>query len=213
MAAVSFLTFVMSDTMQEPQYEILETSTGYAGFFRILRYRLRHRLFSGEWSRELTRELFERGHAAAVLPYDPVTDRVVLTEQFRIGALQAPGGPWLLEIVAGIIEAGETPQDVVRREAMEEIGCAVSDLVSICDYHVSPGGTSERIHLFCGRVDASQAGGVHGVADEDEDIRVVVMSADDAIAHMQAGQIVSAAPIIALQWLMMNRASLRENWA
>ncbi|ETX01864.1 MAG: ADP-ribose pyrophosphatase [Candidatus Entotheonella factor] len=199
--------------MQEPQYEILETSTGYAGFFRILRYRLRHRLFSGEWSRELTRELFERGHAAAVLPYDPVTDRVVLTEQFRIGALQAPGGPWLLEIVAGIIEAGETPQDVVRREAMEEIGCAVSDLVSICDYHVSPGGTSERIHLFCGRVDASQAGGVHGVADEDEDIRVVVMSADDAIAHMQAGQIVSAAPIIALQWLMMNRASLRENWA
>ncbi|ETX04795.1 NUDIX domain-containing protein [Candidatus Entotheonella palauensis] len=198
--------------MQEPQYEILETSTGYAGFFHILRYRLRHRLFNGGWSRVLTRELFERGHAAAVLPYDPQTDRVVLTEQFRIGALQAPGGPWLLEIVAGMIEAGETPEDVVRREALEEIGCAVSDLVSICDYHVSPGGTSERIHLFCGRVDASQAGGVHGAADEDEDIRVVVMPADDAIAHLQAGKIVSAAPIIVLQWLMMNRASLREDW-
>lgn len=198
--------------MQEPQYEILETVTGYDGFFRILRYRLRHRLFRGGWSRVLTRELFERGHAAAVLPYDPETDQVVLAEQFRIGALQAPGGPWLLEIVAGIIEVGETPEAVVRREAIEEIGCAVGELMSICDYHVSPGGTSERIHLFCGRVDASQAGGVHGLGDEDEDIRVVVMSADDAIAHMQAGKIVSAAPIIALQWLTMHRASLREHW-
>jgi ADP-ribose pyrophosphatase len=198
--------------MQEPQYEILETVTGYDGFFRILRYRLRHRLFRGGWSRVLTRELFERGHAAAMLPYDPETDQVVLTEQFRIGALQAPGGPWLLEIVAGIIEAGETPEAVVRRETMEEIGCAVGDLMSICDYHVSPGGTSERIHLFCGRVNASRAGGVHGLADEGEDIRAVVISADDAIAHMQAGKIVSAAPIIALQWLAMNRASLRQQW-
>jgi len=198
--------------MQEPQYEILETVTGYDGFFRLLRYRLRHRLFRGGWSRVLTRELFERGHAAAVLPYDPETDQVVLTEQFRIGALQAPSGPWLLEIVAGIIEVGETPEAVVRREAIEEIGCAVGELMSICDYHVSPGGTSERIHLFCGRVDASQAGGVHGLADEGEDIRVVVMSADEAMAHMQAGKIVSAAPIIALQWLMMHRASLREQW-
>ena len=198
--------------MQNPQYEILETSTCYAGFFHILRYRLRHRLFKGGWSRVLTRELFERGHAAAVLPYDAATDQVVLTEQFRIGALQAPDSPWLLEIVAGMMDAGETPEAVVRREAVEEIGCEVHDLVSICDYYVSPGGTSERIHLFCGRVDAAGAGGVHGLADEGEDIRVVVMPADDAIAHMQAGRIVAAAPIIALQWLMMNRAALREAW-
>ena len=173
---------------------------------------MRHRLFSGGWSGVLTRELFERGHAAAVLPYDPVTDQVVLTEQFRIGALNAPSGPWLLEIVAGIIETGETPEAVVQREAVEEIGCTVRDLISICDYHVSPGGTSERIHLFCGRVDATQAGGVHGVAHEGEDIRVVVMSADDAIDHMQAGKIVSAAPIIALQWFMMHRTTVRESW-
>ena len=198
--------------MQNPQYEILETSTCYAGFFHILRYRLRHRLFKGGWSRVLTRELFERGHAAAVLPYDAATDQVVLTEQFRIGALQAPCGPWLLEIVAGMMEAGETPEDVVRREAVEEIGCEVNDLISICDYYVSPGGASERIHLFCGRVDAAQAGGVHGLADEGEDIRVVVMPADDAIAQMQTGRIISAAPIIALQWLMMHRASVRERW-
>jgi ADP-ribose pyrophosphatase len=198
--------------MPNPQFEILEAATGYAGFFRLIRYRLRYRLFSGAWSPVITRELFERGHAAALLPYDPIADRVILIEQFRIGALEAAGGPWLLEIVAGIIEPGETPEDVVRREAVEETGCPVQDVVPICEYHVSPGGTSERISLFCGRVDASQAGGIHGVADEAEDIRVVVMSVDEAIARLQAGAIVSAAPIIALQWLILNREQLRRRW-
>lgn len=198
--------------MAEPQYEIVERSTGYAGFFRLMQYRLRHRLFNGSWSGVLTRELFERGHAAAVLPYDPVADRVILIEQFRIGALEARQGPWLLEIVAGIIEAGESPEDVIRREAVEETGCPVQDVIPICEYHVSPGGTSERISLFCGKVDASNAGGIHGVAGEGEDIRVVPMTADDAIARMQDGTIASAAPIIALQWLMMHRESLRSRW-
>jgi ADP-ribose pyrophosphatase len=89
--------------MIDPRVEILDQTVGYNGYFRIERYRLRHRLFSGTWSRELVREVFERGHAAAVLPYDPVLDQVVLIEQFRIGALQTPGDPWLVEIVAGII--------------------------------------------------------------------------------------------------------------
>jgi len=89
--------------MTDPRVEILDKTICYNGFFRIERYRLRHRLYSGAWSRELTRELFERGHAAAVLPYDPILDAVVLVEQFRIGALEAPGDPWLLEIVAGVM--------------------------------------------------------------------------------------------------------------
>lgn len=198
--------------MNPPQFEILETSTGYAGFFRLMRYRLRHRLYNGNWSPILTRELFERGHAAALLPYDPTADRVIMIEQFRIGALESTSGPWLMEIVAGIIEPGETPEDVVRREAVEETGCPVHEVVPICEYYVSPGGTSERISLFCGRVDASQAGGIHGLADESEDIRVVPMRADEAIARMQAGAIVSAAPIIALQWLVLNRDEMRRRW-
>jgi ADP-ribose pyrophosphatase len=198
--------------MIDPRVEILDQTVGYNGYFRIERYRLRHRLFSGTWSRELVREVFERGHAAAVLPYDPVLDQVVLIEQFRIGALQTPGDPWLVEIVAGIIGSGETPEEVVRREAIEESGCHLQEVVPICEYFVSPGGTSERISLFCGKVDASQAGGTHGLAEEDEDIRVVVMSADEAIAQMQVGAIKSAAPIIALQWLMLNRDQLRSRW-
>ena len=199
--------------MTDPRVEILDKTVCYDGFFRIERYRLRHRLFSGGWSRELTRELFERGHAAAVLPYDPVLDTVVLVEQFRIGALEAPGNPWLLEIVAGVIDhPDETPEAVARREAVEEANCHIQDIVHICDYFVSPGGTSERISLFCGKVDAASAGGLHGLAEEAEDIRVVVVPFAEALAQLRAGNINSAAPIIALQWLQLNHEQLRTRW-
>lgn len=199
--------------MTDPRVEILDKTVCYDGFFRLERYRLRHRLFSGAWSRVLTRELFERGHAAAVLPYDPDRDAVVLVEQFRIGALEAPGSPWLLEIVAGIIEREETPEDVVRREAVEEANCQIQELIHIYDYFVSPGGTSERISLFCGKVDTASVGGLGGLAEEAEDIRVIVVPCAEAIAHMHAGKINSAAPIIALQWLQINHDQLRARWA
>lgn len=198
--------------MEESRVEILEQSVCYQGYFRIERYRLRHRLFSGEWGPVLVREVFERGHAAAVLPYDPVRDEVVLIEQFRIGALGNSRNPWLLEIVAGIIEPDETPEGVVRREAIEESGCQITDLVPICEYFVSPGGTTESLALFCGKVDASEADGTHGLIEEGEDIRVVVMSSDEAYAHIQSGLIRAAAPIVALQWLMLNRERIRQRW-
>ena len=198
--------------MPDPKFEILDKTLCYDGFFRMERYRLRHQLFRGGWSRPLVRELFERGHAAAVLPYDPILDRIILVEQFRIGALEVPGGPWLLEIVAGIIEPGETPEAVVRREALEEANCTIQELMHICDYCVSPGGTSERITRFCGKVDASQAGGIYGASEEDEDIRVLVVSYQEAVAFLQTGKINNAAPIIALQWLQLNRERVRAQW-
>jgi ADP-ribose pyrophosphatase len=196
----------------QPTVEIVEQRTCYQGFFRMEHYRLRHRRYDGDMSPLLSRELFERGHAAAVLPYDPVLDCVVLLEQFRIGALTAPGGPWLLEIVAGIIEPGEAAAEVVRREAQEEAGCDLLALEPICEYLVSPGGTSERISLYCGRVDASGVGGIHGLADENEDIRVTAVGFDQALAWLHAGRINSASPIIALQWLQHHRERLRRLW-
>lgn len=197
---------------EHAQVEILEKRVCYQGFFRLDKYRLRHRLYDGTMSSIIERELFERGHAAAALLYDPVRDELVILEQFRIGALEAEGGPWLFEIVAGMIEPGESAEFVVRREAYEEADCCILALEFICEYLVSPGGASERISLYCAKVDAEGVGDVHGLADENEDIRVQAVAFDEVWQWFEEGRINSASPIIALQWLVMHRESLREKW-
>ncbi len=182
------------------------------GFLPVARYRLRHSLFAGGNSGELVRERVEGYQAASLLPYDPVRDEVVLVEQFRIGALEDAAGAWILEVVGGIIEGSDRPEQVARRESMEEAGCRVDELIPICQFMVSPGTSSERIHLFCGRVDSSKAEGIHGLEHEGEDIRVVAMPAGEAIQDISTGRINSTASIIALQWLALNRDDLRRRW-
>lgn len=197
---------------RDEDVEILEKATPYQGYFRVDRYRLRHRLFAGGWGRPVEREVFERGHSVALLPYDPARDEVILIEQFRMGPYAAGGKPWLLEIVAGIIEPGETAEDVARREAIEEAGCAIADIVPVGGFYVSPGGTSEYVRILCGRVDSASAGGVHGLADEGEDIRVAVMGFDAATAALEGGLVESSSAFAALQWLALNRGDLRRRW-
>jgi ADP-ribose pyrophosphatase len=192
--------------------EIIEKTTPYQGYFQVDVYRLRHRKFDGGWTQPLTRELFERGHATAVLLYDPERDAVVLVEQFRIGAHAAGFDPWLVEVVAGIIEAGEDPAEVARREAVEEAGRVITDLEPIGTFFLSPGGSSETLVLYCGRVDSRGAGGVHGLDHEGEDIRVVVLPPDEALARVMATRGANANAVIALQWLALNRESLRARW-
>ncbi|MEI6986882.1 MAG: NUDIX domain-containing protein, partial [Rhodospirillaceae bacterium] len=199
-------------TLTTPDFVINEIKTVYQGYFRIDRYRLRHRTFNGGWSGEVVREVFERGHAVAVLLFDPDRDEVVMIEQFRVGAVAAGRPPWLLEVVAGIIGSGESDDEVARRETIEEAGCTVTDMIRIGDYLVSPGGTSETNTLFCARVDASLAGGIHGLANEQEDIRVKVMSSGAAIARLDADGIDNAATIIALGWLARHRDDIRRCW-
>ncbi len=193
----------------EKSFEVIGETPVYQGFFNMYRLRLRHTLFRGGWSGELVRELFHRGTCVAVIPYDPASDAVVLIEQFRVGALKYKSDPWLLEIVAGAVEEGESPQQVARREALEEAGCEIRQLIRIGEFFTTPGGSSERITLFCGIVDASALGGYHGLEEEDEDIRVDVVSFDEAWALFESGAIDSAIPIVALQWLAMNRERLR----
>lgn len=182
----------------------------YNGYFKMVKYRFRHRLFAGGWSEPIERELFERGHAVAMLPYDPVLDKVVMVEQIRVGAMVASDSPWQLEIVAGIIDKDETPEAVAVREAEEEAGLEVQKLLPMTRYLSSSGGCSERIHLYLGIVDASRAGGVHGLAEEDEDILVHVVPFTTAMQWMDEGKIENAASIIALQWLALNRERLRS---
>jgi ADP-ribose pyrophosphatase len=192
--------------------EVLSHETLYDGYSRLHRYTLRHRLFDGSWTRPFTREVYDRGAAAAVLLYDPHADAVVLVEQFRPGAHAAGRAPWQLEPVGGIIEPGEDPIEVVRREALEEAGCAILDLVHVFDYLPSVASYQSPIHLYCGRVDAAKAGGIHGRADEDEETRVVVLGAAAAFAAMTARPVLSSGALLALQWLQLNQARLRRIW-
>lgn len=191
------------------QFEVLATEVAYQGFFRLEKYTLRHTLFEGGWSKPLTRELFRRANCVAVLLYDPVLDQVVIIEQFRVGAILQPERSWMLEIVAGAIEEGETAREVAFRESKEEAGCDISELIEISQFYTTPGGASERITLFCGRVDASQVGGVHGLREEDEDILVRAVSFDEVYQLFQRGEIESAIPIIAIQWLFIHRQQLK----
>lgn len=190
-------------------YEIIERNVAYQGYFRVIKYLLRHRLFDGKWSKIVEREVFERPSAAGILLYDPKLDKVVLIEQFRPGTLSHTQDHWLIEIVAGILGKDETPADVAIREAMEEANCKVLELMPICDYFVSPGGCNEYIHIYLGKVDASNAGGIFGLAEEQEDIRVVAMPAQEAFQLVKKNKIRTAPAIIALQWLELNLEKIR----
>lgn len=197
----------------ERDVEILAKDTVYKGYFQIDRYRLRHRTFEGGWSEVITREVFERGHAVVVLLYDPDRDQVVLIEQFRCGALAAGWNPWLVECVAGIIEDGEDPDDVARRETAEEAGAVPTDMIRVGDYLITAGGSSESVRLYCARVDSSIVSGIHGLAHEGEDIRVMVVSADEAYAMVKDGRINNSMAAVAIQWLMLEKAELLKRWA
>ena len=190
--------------------EVLKRETVYQGFYRLDRYELRHRLFAGGFGAAIDREVLERGDAVAVLPYDPVRDEVVMIEQFRIGGYVNGEAAWMLEIPAGAVDDGEHAEAAARREALEEASLHLSQLWPVLRYYSSPGTLSERIIVYCAPVDASGAGGVHGLDDENEDIRVVVVPFADAMAAIDDGRIVASPAVIALQWLALNRDRLRN---
>ncbi|MCV2883600.1 ADP-ribose diphosphatase [Aestuariibacter sp. AA17] len=193
--------------------EIVEKNVMSDGFFKLKEYRVKHKLFRGGWSPTLSREILERGHAVAVLPYDPVLNEFVMVQQFRTGAMATCDNPWLIEIIAGMIEPEEAREDVCIREAKEEAGIDIQDLHFALSYLSSPGGTTERIHIYMARVDTSQAEGVHGLDSEHEDILVMRVPEIDAMAMLREGKIDNAASVIALQWFALNKESLLKQWS
>jgi ADP-ribose pyrophosphatase len=191
---------------------VLNKESLYEGFFQLNRYQFTHKLFGGGESSVVSREVFERGHAAAVLPYDPVRDEVVLLEQIRFPAIETNENCWLVEIVAGIIDPGESTEDVCHREAAEEAGVELTNLTPITSYLSSPGASSERIYLYIAQVDASNVGGIHGLDNEAEDIRVFSESVDTAQSWLYNGKIDNSTAMIALQWLLLNKQKIRQQW-
>jgi ADP-ribose pyrophosphatase len=193
--------------------EIIEATTPFERFLRIDTIRFRHRLFSGEWGASHTYDVLRRGAAVALVLYDPDRDVVVLIEQFRLPAMLAGSSPWQIEIVAGLVDGDETPENVAVRETREETGLALTgELIPIQRYLPSPGASDESVFLFCARVDAAQAEGVHGIPEDGEDIRVVVKSVAEIEAMLDAGAIENGHSLVALYWLLRHRERLRRQW-
>ena len=207
------------DNFSRNDVEVLADDASYDGFFQIRTLDLRHRLYQGGWSQTLSRELFQRDDAVGVLLYDPVMDAVALIEQFRIGvfgseiAQQKNISPWLLELVAGLIDKGESPAGVAMRESEEEAGSLVQQLEPIGEYYSSPGGSNEYFYLFAGKADLSAVGGVHGLAEEGEDIRVQVLPVDSLWLKLERGELINAHTLIAVQWLKLNHQRLKDLWS
>ncbi|ATH79275.1 NUDIX domain-containing protein [Halomonas hydrothermalis] len=199
----------MGPTLNRDDVELITRDTLYKGFFRLEALELRHRLFEGGWSATMRREVHNRHDAVGVLLYDPERDALILVEQFRAGAIDDPHSPWKLELVAGLVDKDETLENVARREALEEAGCQVGQLTRLHTYYPSPGACNERVTLFCGLVDSQGVGGVHGVEDENEDIRVHVVSFPAAWELLEQGRLDNAMCLIGMHWLAGQRASLR----
>lgn len=185
----------------------------YSGFFRIDQYQLKHRQFDGSWSDDFQRDVFERGDAVILMPYDPVADKVILIEQFRIGAIRSNSDPWQLEFVGGMFGKDESRTDVAIREAKEEadIDIEPKNLVHMMDFLTSPGGTSEKLFLYMALFDSTKVadGTIAGLEEENEDILVHLLPREDALTLLSTGRIGNASTIIGLQWLAMNYQKYR----
>lgn len=190
---------------------VLNKTVKYNGFFKLSEYSLQHQLFNGETSQTMTREIFERGDAVVMMPYDPINDTLIINVQFRVGAIKGDDNPWLIEFVAGMFGENESPIEVAIREAKEEANLTVkpAQIQKIMHYFSSPGGTNEVIHLYVASVDSSNVGGVYGLPEENEDILVKVVPRQQVMQWLNEGKIINAATIIALQWLQMNYQKLQ----
>lgn len=184
----------------------------FSGHYSVRRLSLRHRLFAGGWSEVLNREVFERGDAVGVLPWDPRSDELIMLEQFRVGAMRGSNSPWMLELVAGVVEPGETDHDVARREAVEEAALEIREMEPVASFFPSPGACTEQVRLFIGKTTRPALAGIHGCSEEGEDIKVHVLPRQHVLDLLAAGQITNGHTLIALQWLQIHGAELRERW-
>ena len=200
-----------------PDLPICSERRVWDGRFPLDVVRFRHRRFDGALSGPRTWELWRRGRAAALLPYDPARDAVVLIEQFRLPAFAAGIDPVLVELPAGLADPGEDAATTLTREAAEETGLVPDRLTRIGEVLLSPGGSDELCAVFAGRVAAPDPAadgllGHAGLAAEDEDIRVRLWPAEAAIEAALAGRFANALTMLALLWLAARRPMLQAEW-
>ena len=187
-----------------PKFKILDKKNIHDGFFKMNEVTLKYKKYNGDWSNEIKRELFGGAQVSAVLPYDPINKKIVLIQQFRPGTISRDNQNYLDEIVAGIIDSGETPEDAAKRECLEETGCEISNLASIQGYFPAPGSSESFYNLFLGEVIAPDKEIIRGLENENEDILVKSYSFDEVKTKMNNKQILNGLTLIALQWFFLN---------
>ncbi len=199
--------------MSDKKFDLLDRETLFQGYFRLDRFHVRTEKFDGGWSNSFTREVLDRGNkVVGILLFDPQHDKVVMVEQFRAALMSKNDDPFLLELVAGVVDPGETPEAAAKREALEEAGCHVTELQKLFTYYTSPGCMSEQLTLYVGKCTAPVDGSVFGVKAENEDIRVHVIDAAIAISYLYSGKLRDASSIIAMQWFAFQHTGLRSRW-
>jgi ADP-ribose pyrophosphatase len=201
-----------------PDVIIVSQQRAWSGRFAVDLIRFRHRCFDGTMSDPRTWELWRRGRAVALIPYDPITDSVVMIEQFRLPALAAGIEPVMIELPAGLIEDGEPVEAAMHRELQEEMRMTADCLQRIGGYLLSAGSSDELLDLYVGRVRAPESGpdgivGLAGAAIEGEDIRIRVWPADKAIALALEGRLANSVTTLGLLWLSAKRDILRQQWS
>ena len=197
---------------QAQDIEVIARRQPYASFFAVEEYDLRFRQFDGAMSPVVSRAIFISGDAVTVLPYDPVRDRVLLIEQFRAAVLaRGDDQPWLLEVIAGRVDPGETPQEAARREAVEEAGLALGELLEVASYYPSPGAKAEYLYSYVALTDLPDGtAGTFGLATEAENIRGHLISFDQLMALVRSGEAANAPLILTALWLERERGRLRR---
>ena len=185
------------------KYKIINKKNLYSGFFSLNKYEFTHKKHDGEWTSTVDREIFSGAHVSTLLPYDPIKKEIILIQQFRAGVLSRYDEDYLLEIVAGIIDEGENPEETAIRECFEETGCEVKKIHHIQSYFPAPGSSESYYHLYLGEIQAFDGERIKGLEKESEDILVKSFKIDEVRQMLKEKKITNGLTLIALQWFFL----------
>jgi ADP-ribose pyrophosphatase len=185
------------------KYKIINKKNLYSGFFSLNKYEFTHKKHNGEWTSNVYREIFSGAHVSTLLPYDPIKKEIILIQQFRAGVLSRYDEDYLLEIVAGIIDVGEKPEETAKRECFEETGCEVKKIHPIQSYFPAPGSSESYYHLYLGEIQTFDGERIRGLEKENEDILVKSFKIDEVRQMLKEKKIINGLTLVALQWFFL----------